>query len=527
MMNSKRRFLIIASAFALLCAAAIGCSFIPFASAGKMGEYFSAKNFGYLGQLLSFQGGKAFIAAGVVSYIGIIFVLAMTLLGIKKKKGIALVLEGLAVVVGAFTLMLLSSFLGFSRSNSGALGFAIALALLAIVSALLPFCFKEKEEERKLTPLPSTIPSVESKASEEKKEEAPVEEKKQEEPVTESKLEESPKEEKPVEETKPEEESKPEEEKPEAKPQEEENPQEVSPKEEPQKAASKEGVQKGEEKPEEEPAKPVEEAKKEVVEKEEKTEENEMKAEKKAVNKIQGKYEVYPEAGFFKYRLKANNGEILIVSNGYKTRDGAHKGIDTLKKNVATGVAKIIIDKKGYGQFRIFTPNDSRLIVAGEFYPNPAGAQSALNSVEKFYQTDKIVDLEEIPDSEIREWRIDLGNEEGSDKGKFEIYIDEAKKFRGRLLANNGQLLFATAAYTSKAGVSGALEKAQKKFSSKDVTITCDKQGRYQFVLYADNGAVLVMGESYPNKDRAISAAKSSKKFAFKPTVIDVTKEEE
>ena len=135
--------------------------------------------------------------------------------------------------------------------------------------------------------------------------------------------------------------------------------------------------------------------------------------------------------------------------------------------------------------------------------------------------------MDEIPENEVREWRIDLGKEDGSDKGKFEIYIDESKKFRGRLLANNGQLLFATAAYTTKAGVIGALEKANKKFSSSDVTITSDKMGRFQFVVYADNGAVLVMGESYPTKDRAISAAKSSKNFAFKPQIIDATKEEE
>ena len=243
--------------------------------------------------------------------------------------------------------------------------------------------------------------------------------------------------------------------------------------------------------------------------------------------KAQGKYEVYPEAGFFKYRLKANNGEILIVSNGYKTRDGAHKGIETLVKAVASGVAKIVVDKKGYGQFRLFTANDSRLIVSGEFYPNAAAAQSALNSVEKFYKTDKIVDLEEISEDEVREWRISLPKAEKSDKGKFEIYIDEGKKFRGRLLANNGQLLFATSAYTSKAGVNGALEKVQKKFDSQDVTITCDKQGRYQFVVYADNGAVLVMGESYSSKDRAFSAAKSSKNFATNPQIIDVTKAEE
>ena len=128
--------------------------------------------------------------------------------------------------------------------------------------------------------------------------------------------------------------------------------------------------------------------------------------------KILGKYEVFPEEDEYKYRLKANNGEILIVSNGYSSRPGAKNGIETLKRNVEGGVTRIVTDKNGYSQFRIFNANESRLIVSGEFYKSKDRAESASNSVKRFYATDKIVDLDEIPADERREWIIDAVKEE-------------------------------------------------------------------------------------------------------------------
>ena len=514
-MSTKNHSKLLAILFGAVCLVAIVCSFIPFLASGTMGDYFSMEA---MGALLGFQkAGKAYLLSGIVVYVGVAYVLVMTVLGSLKKKGVYLWLDAASLLCGVFFVFLLSSYLFFGRKNSGALGMAIVLALLAIVAGILPFLFKGQEkEEIKLVPLPASIPEAKKEPATEK----PAEEVKTEEPAEEEKEAEPAQEKKPE----PVSEEKPVQEKPEPEPKEEPKPAsktELEKKEEPVEAPK-------EEEKTQEKSKPSDEN----VQDKTKKEEQNMKADAKktspkAANKVQGKYEVFPEAGFYKYRLKANNGEILIVSNGYKTRDGAKKGIETLKKNVSEGLSKIFIDKKGYAQFRIFTKNDSRLIVAGEFYKDSNSAQSALSSVDKFYQSDKIIDLDEIPENEVREWRIDLGKEDGSDKGKFEIYIDESKKFRGRLLANNGQLLFATAAYTTKAGVTGALEKANKKFSSSDVTITSDKMGRFQFVVYADNGAVLVMGESYPTKDRAISAAKSSKNFAFKPQIIDATKEEE
>ena len=46
------------------------------------------------------------------------------------------------------------------------------------------------------------------------------------------------------------------------------------------------------------------------------------------------KFEVYKdEAREFRFRLKAANGEIIAVSEGYKAKDGCLKGIDSVKYN--------------------------------------------------------------------------------------------------------------------------------------------------------------------------------------------------
>ena len=46
------------------------------------------------------------------------------------------------------------------------------------------------------------------------------------------------------------------------------------------------------------------------------------------------KYELYEDkGGEFRFRLKAGNGEIIAVSEGYKTKVSCENGIESVKKN--------------------------------------------------------------------------------------------------------------------------------------------------------------------------------------------------
>ena len=328
-------------------------------------------------------------------------------------------------------------------------------------------------------------------------------------------------------EEKPEESAEPKEE---AAPVAEEEPvkEEETPAEEPVEEKAEEPVEEKAEEPaeeaKEEPA-PIEETDEEPVE-EAPAEPAKQETPVKEVKTL-GKYEVFPEAGFFKYRLKANNGQILLVSNSYKTLNGAIKGIETFRKNVEVGTHKVITDKKGRGQWRIFTANEGRLVVAGEIYPDAARAQSALDSVLRFYATDKVVHLEEIPAEEIREWKASLAEIKPSANGKIEIVLDENKKFIGRLRASNGQFLFETSPYSTKAGLLSGIASIKSKAEAGNVNVTCDKQGSYQFKVFADNGMVLVMGHTYPSLENAVSAANSMRNFlAGEAKVVDLTKPE-
>lgn len=46
------------------------------------------------------------------------------------------------------------------------------------------------------------------------------------------------------------------------------------------------------------------------------------------------KFEVYADkAGEFRFRLKAKNGQIIAVSEGYKTKPNCLNGVESVKKN--------------------------------------------------------------------------------------------------------------------------------------------------------------------------------------------------
>ena len=48
------------------------------------------------------------------------------------------------------------------------------------------------------------------------------------------------------------------------------------------------------------------------------------------------KFEIYMDkAGEFRFRLKARNGEIIAMSEGYKAKDGCKNGIDSTGTNAA------------------------------------------------------------------------------------------------------------------------------------------------------------------------------------------------
>lgn len=499
-------------------------------------DFMSAMLFGYIqnaaGQQQSWflYGGSILLDAGAA-----LFVVSLILIIVKRSiRFIFLPIAGLcAFVCAAFLLQGVYESLYGAASTAVTpfftyilLAATIALGVLGLIVFIFGLVFPRRLAQKKddveaapeadeeepvaeeAAPAEEPAPIEEAEPEEEPvaEEAAPAEEEKEEEPEAVEVPEEAKEE--PKEEAAPAEEA----------PAEEPAPVEEAPAEEPKEEPK-------EEKAEETKA---EEPKEEAAAKEEPEAAPAKKAAPKTIPltnktaKAVGKYEVFPEAGFYKYRLKANNGEILIVSNPYRTKESAAAGIETLKKNIALGNNKIIVDKNKFAQFRIFTANDSRLVVAGEIYPNAAGAERALNSAMKFYETDRVVTLDEIPENEHREWTAYPDKVAPTANGKLEIEENEDGKFTVSLRANNGQLLFITSTYASKASAKKAIANiTEKLLAGKNLTIAKDKQDRYQFLLYSDNGMCLLMGESYPKRESAESALRSARNFIGDAKLVD------
>jgi len=51
---------------------------------------------------------------------------------------------------------------------------------------------------------------------------------------------------------------------------------------------------------------------------------------------VAGKFELYKDnAGKFRFRLKASNGQIIAVGEAYESKAAALNGIESVKKNAA------------------------------------------------------------------------------------------------------------------------------------------------------------------------------------------------
>jgi uncharacterized protein YegP (UPF0339 family) len=54
---------------------------------------------------------------------------------------------------------------------------------------------------------------------------------------------------------------------------------------------------------------------------------------------VDAKFEINKDAaGEFRFKLVAVNGETIAVSEGYSTKDGALKGIESVKQNASMAV---------------------------------------------------------------------------------------------------------------------------------------------------------------------------------------------
>lgn len=235
-----------------------------------------------------------------------------------------------------------------------------------------------------------------------------------------------------------------------------------------------------------------------------------------------GKYEVFPVKDVFLYRLKASNGEVLVVSEMYKSIKSALNAIETLKKNLQSGELQISQDKHNLWQFKLLAAN-KRLLVVSANYSSQSSCEKAAQSFKKFAFISQVVVLQEDPDHFMEE--INLEAQPNKKGGKI-IVTSSDNEYEFKLVASNGAILCSSIIYNSKNAVENAVSSFKEAVKIGTFYIVKDKNNMYQFKLYSNLGRCIAIGEAYKNKNQAFSAANSLTAYISMSEYVDKTNEE-
>ena len=96
------------------------------------------------------------------------------------------------------------------------------------------------------------------------------------------------------------------------------------------------------------------------------------------------KFELYKDkAGEFRFRLKTGNGEIILVSEGYKQKASATNGIDSVRRNAPDDIHyERKTSASGKPMFNLKATN-GQVIGTSEPYSNETARDHGIDSVKK------------------------------------------------------------------------------------------------------------------------------------------------
>ncbi|MGA8260009.1 MAG: YegP family protein [Arenicellales bacterium] len=106
-----------------------------------------------------------------------------------------------------------------------------------------------------------------------------------------------------------------------------------------------------------------------------------------------GKFELYKDkAGQFRFRLKASNGEIILASEGYKTKASAKNGVSSVQKNSQQPTRFQKKDSKGKFMFNL-TATNGQVVGTSERYDTEKSRDAGIQSVTRHANGASVVDM--------------------------------------------------------------------------------------------------------------------------------------
>lgn len=97
-----------------------------------------------------------------------------------------------------------------------------------------------------------------------------------------------------------------------------------------------------------------------------------------------GKFEVSTDkAGKFRFNLKASNGQVILTSQGYASKDGCNNGIESVRTNSQNDdMFERLTAKDGSPYFNLKAAN-GQVIGNSEMYSSTSAMENGIASVKK------------------------------------------------------------------------------------------------------------------------------------------------
>ena len=109
-----------------------------------------------------------------------------------------------------------------------------------------------------------------------------------------------------------------------------------------------------------------------------------------------GKFEITSRKnGEFQFNLKASNGQVILTSQGYKTKASCLNGVESVKKNSQEAKRfEVKVSSNGKPFFNLMATN-GQVIGTSQMYASEATMKNGIASVKRNAPEAAIVDLTE------------------------------------------------------------------------------------------------------------------------------------
>ena len=205
-----------------------------------------------------------------------------------------------------------------------------------------------------------------------------------------------------------------------------------------------------------------------------------------------GKFETFTgKDGRYYFHLLAGNGQKVLQSQGYTTKQSALNGVDSVGFNGQHAEAyQLLQAQDGEWYFNLLAGN-YQTIASSEMYVSKSNAQRAISSITALL-------------------KLQASTGAAAPTARFQVFRGLDGQYYFHLRAGNGEIVLQSEGYTRKASaLDGTASVSNWGSDSARYTVKDAANGQAYFTVTASNGQVVGVSETYASRANAERAAAS------------------